>query len=175
MSAPDSLRIRPAVPEDAALLADLGARTFRDAFGALNDPAELARHLAANYGEARQREEIANPAWTTLLAEVDGVPVGYAQSLPEAPPVALPPTGAWLLRRLYLEQAWTGRGIGRPLIQAIIADARRRGATLLWLTTWERAAQAIAFYRKQGFVEAGRTTFLVGNDPQRDLVFTLRL
>lgn len=175
MTAAAPLRIRRAVPEDAALLAELGARTFRDAFGALNDPAEVARHLATHYGEARQREEIANPLWTTLLAEVAGVPVGYAQSLPAPPPIAHPPAGAWCLRRLYLEQAWTGRGIGRPLLQAIIADARQRGATLLWLTTWERAAQAIAFYRKQGFVEAGRTTFLVGNDLQQDLVFTLRL
>lgn len=175
MSASGTPRVRPANAADAAPLAELGARTFRDAFGALNDPIELARHLAANYGEARQREEIANPAWTTLLAEVNGVMVGYAQSLQAAPPVELPPSGAWLLRRLYLEQAWTGRGVGRILIEAIIADARRRGGTMLWLTTWERAAQAIAFYRKQGFVEAGRTTFLVGNDPQTDLVFTLRL
>ena len=43
MSASGTVRVRPARAADAALLAELGARTFRDAFGALNDPAELAR------------------------------------------------------------------------------------------------------------------------------------
>ncbi len=170
-----SLRIRPAGPADAALLAELGARTFRDAFGAQNDPADLALFLATEFTPERQAEELSREDWTTLLAEVDGAPVGYAQSLPRAAPVPLDPGPVRFLRRLYLEQAWTGRGVGRPLLDAIAADARARGARTLWLNTWERAAQAIAFYRKQGFVEVGTMTFLVGSDPQRDLVFALRL
>ena len=100
--------------------------------------------------------------------------VGYAQSHPGSPPVALPHGEPRCLRRLYLERAWTGRGVGRPLLEAAAADARTRGAGWLWLTTWERALQAIGFYRKCGFAEVGTTTFLVGSDRQRDLVFARR-
>lgn len=170
-----TLQIRTAVPADAALLADLGARTFRDAFGALNDPADLAQFLGTEFTPERQAAELARDDWTTLLAVADGTPVGYAQSLPREAPVPVEPGPVRFLRRLYLEQAWTGRGVGRPLLEAIAADARARGAATLWLNTWERATQAIAFYRKQGFVEVGTMTFMVGTDPQRDLVFALRL
>ena len=123
----------------------------------------------------RQAADLAQTEWTTLLAEVDGLAVGYAQSLPREAPVPLDPGPVRYLRRLYLEQAWTGRGVGRPLLSAIAADARDRGVATLWLNTWERATHAIAFYRKQGFAEVGTMTFMVGNDPQRDLVFALRL
>ncbi|MBK7348412.1 MAG: GNAT family N-acetyltransferase [Gemmatimonadetes bacterium] len=170
-----TLRIRPATPSDAALLAGLGARTFRDAFGAQNDPADLAAFLATEFSLERQAADLAQTEWTTLLAEVDGLAVGYAQSLPREVPVPLDPGPVRYLRRLYLEQAWTGRGVGRPLLSAIAADARDRGVATLWLNTWERATHAIAFYRKQGFAEVGTMTFMVGNDPQRDLVFALRL
>jgi RimJ/RimL family protein N-acetyltransferase len=35
---------------------------------------------------------------------------------------------------------------------------------------WERNARAIAFYEKCGFMQAGSHVFLMGTDPQRDLV-----
>lgn len=167
--------IRVATPADAALLASLGARTFRAAFGSQNHPDDVAQYLAEQFHPARQREELECPDWLTLIAEADGEPVGYAQSTPAPPPVPLGPGPVRCLRRLYLDQAWTGRGLGRPLLEAIVADARGRGSAWIWLTTWERAAQARAFYRKVGFEPIGETTFQVGSDPQRDVVLARRL
>jgi GNAT superfamily N-acetyltransferase len=162
--------IRVATPADAPLLTELGARTFRDAFGAQNNPQDLALYLAQEFHAVRQREELQHPEWLTLVAEAGGRAVGYAQSTPAEPPVSLGPGPARFLRRLYLDQAWIGRGLGRQLLEAVAKDARTRGSAWLWLTTWERAAQARAFYQKVGFETVGETSFQVGTDTQRDVV-----
>jgi hypothetical protein len=53
-----SVNIRQATPDDAHLLANLGARTFRDTFGPDNTEADLANHLASAFGPATQRGEL---------------------------------------------------------------------------------------------------------------------
>ena len=49
--------IRIATPADAALLAELGARTFRDTFAADNRPEDMAAYLASHYSPALQARE----------------------------------------------------------------------------------------------------------------------
>jgi ribosomal protein S18 acetylase RimI-like enzyme len=47
--------------------------------------------------------------------------------------------------------------------------------TAVWLQVWENAAQAIGFYRKWGFREAGQVPFLLGAELQRDLLMSRML
>jgi diamine N-acetyltransferase len=174
VTAPEGLTIRLAGLPDAELLAGLAARTFSDAFGAGNRPDDLALHLSTHYTPEKMRAEIADPGRTTLLAEVGGATAGYAQMETREPPLPLGP-GGLMLHRFYLEQAWIGKGIAAPLMDAVCKQATRRGARYLWLTVWQENPRAIAFYRKCGFSEAGTTTFVVGNDPQQDWVMTCSL
>lgn len=57
-----SVRIRPATGADAAALAALAARTFRETYTGLHDPGELAAYLARAFGPERQAAELADPA-----------------------------------------------------------------------------------------------------------------
>ena len=174
MSTPRGLAIRIAAPADAAQLADLAARTFRDAFGAANQAADLALHLETHYTPERMRRELEDPDGETLLAEVDGQPAGYAQIVPRDPPLDLG-AGGRMVHRFYLEQSWVGRGVAGPLMEAVRRAARTRGARYLWLTVWQENPRAIGFYRKCGFVSRGTTIFTVGNDPQVDWVMAAPL
>ena len=157
------------------MLADLAARTFRDAFGAQNTPQNLAQHLASHYSEEIQAAELADPGITTLIAEVGDGPAGFAQVADRTPPPELPESGGVFLSRFYLEQSWIGRGVARVLMEAVLDAARERHARYLWLTVWEENPRAVAFYEKSGFVKAGRTTFVVGEDPQVDWLMTCPL
>jgi diamine N-acetyltransferase len=40
----------------------------------------------------------------------------------------------------------------------------------VWLGVWEHNPRAIRFYQRLGFAEVGDHVFVVGTDPQRDLV-----
>ncbi len=46
------IRIRPGTPADAADLAGFAARTFEEAFGAHNQPDDMAAFLAESYSPA---------------------------------------------------------------------------------------------------------------------------
>lgn len=74
------------------------------------------------------------------------------------------------IQRLYVVDAWHGKGIAQDLMHACIREMEARGSDVAWLGVWERNPRAISFYRKFGFVEVGDHFFSLGNDPQRDIV-----
>ena len=163
--------IRPAAPADAPALAALGERTFRDTFAADNTPEDLAAHLAATYGPARQAEELADPRRTTLVAATDaGELIAFAQLLAgAAPPCVAGPAPIELLR-FYVDRGWHGRGVAQALMAATLEAAAARGAETIWLGVWERNPRAIAFYRKWGFEDVGSHDFMLGSDRQTDRI-----
>jgi ribosomal protein S18 acetylase RimI-like enzyme len=92
-----------------------------------------------------------------VVAEVEGAPVGAAwyrlfgndhpgygfvdAQIPEI--------------SIGVEAAWRGRGVGRALLEALVAHARTDGHTALSLSVDGRNAPALALYRSIGFVETG--------------------
>jgi len=161
---------RRATDADAAPVAALAERTFREAYAAVTAPADLERHIAGSFGEARQRAELTDPAITLLLAEADGRPIGYAQLREGTAPQCVQGPRPLQLWRCYVTEAWHGRGAAQALMDAGQAEAEARGAGTLWLSVWERNARARAFYRKSGFQDVGEAIFQVGEDRQRDRV-----
>jgi RimJ/RimL family protein N-acetyltransferase len=160
--------VRPAVEGDAALLAEMGERIFRETFAPDNRPEDLEQYLRTAFGEAVQRAEIADPALQTLILDADGGAVGYAQLREAAAPAAIGADGAIELRRFYVDRAWHGRGLAQRLMQAVEQAVRARAAPGIWLGVWEHNARAIAFYRKCGFLDVGSHVFVLGSDPQTD-------
>ncbi len=164
--------IRRATPDDAAALAELAARTFRDTFGADNTPEDLALHLASSYSPSLQAQEIADPDLITLVAENAQALVAFAQlRRGSAPPCVTGPSPIEL-SRFYLAADWHGRGLSQRLMAEVLDAARRDGAATLWLGVWERNPRAIAFYRKAGYLDVGAHIFVVGTDPQTDRIMT---
>jgi len=165
------VRLRQAGPGDAARLAAFARAQFVATFGPQNDPRHLAAFLAASYGVPQQTRELADPDWVTLFAETDQALVAYAQvSRGSALPV--PADGVHAeLRRFYVDRAWHGRGLAAVLMDAVIERAAGWGADALVLGVWEENPRGIAFYRRCGFEPIGTTCFMLGGDPQTDLVF----
>ena len=164
-------KIRHAVSEDAASLAEFGARTFYETFAADNTPEDMARHLASAWNPALQRAEIADPQIDTLLAVDDsGRFAGFAQLQAGRAPACVATHQPVELKRFYVDKPWQGRGVARDLMAAVERAARARGARELWLGVWERNQRAQAFYRRCGFRPVGTQIFVVGSDPQTDQV-----
>lgn len=166
----EAVPIRPARPDEAAALAELMERTFRDAFGAANTPDDLALHCREHYGPDIQAGELADPAFTTLVADLGGALGAYAQIQSGDPPAEVTGPDPIQLARFYVDRAWHGRGIAQQLMAAVRRAASARGARTLWLGVWEHNPRGIAFYRKEGFQEVWMFDFFVGTDRQRDFI-----
>ncbi|MCU0915032.1 MAG: GNAT family N-acetyltransferase [Planctomycetes bacterium] len=88
----------------------------------------------------------APPSGRLLLARLDGTGVGC---------VALRQIGADIceMKRLFVQPAARGRGLGQTLAEAIIAEGRRIGYKRIRLDTVMEPAQSL--YRSLGFREIG--------------------
>jgi diamine N-acetyltransferase len=162
--------IRLGVPSDAAALADLAARTFRETFAADNRPEDMARHTAHAYGRSQQESELVDPDITTLVVEVDGELAGYAQLRTSQTPACVTGKAPIELWRFYISQPWQGRGVAQSLMRKVESDAYGRGGRTLWLGVWERNERAKAFYQKSGFMDVGSHVFTLGTDEQTDRI-----
>jgi diamine N-acetyltransferase len=167
--------IRPALLEDAAILAVLGARTFRETFAAICSPGDLADFLAGTYGEAIQRAELADPARPALVLELDGLPSGFVQLRLGHREPCVQAERPVELQRIYVLQAAQGGGYGQALMQASLELARAWGGDVIWLGVWEHNERALAFYTRHGFREAGDHVFTIGQQVDRDLILVKEL
>lgn len=170
-----TIAIRPATPEDAAVLADLGIRTFRETFETVSSPENLADFLAGAYGEAIQRAELADPARPARILEVDGTPCGFLQLRLGHREPGVPGERPVELQRIYVLRAAQGGGRGAALMAEAVAMARTWGADTLWLGVWENNHKALAFYARSGFREVGEHIFRIGDQVDRDLLLAMDL
>lgn len=162
--------IRRGKARDAELLAALGARTFSETFAPDNSAADMAAYLSSAFSPAQQASELRDPSSFFLVAETNGVPVGYAMLRSGNVLENVTGVNPIELVRLYVSQDHLGSGVGAALMQACIDEARRRGHKTLWLGVWEHNARAQAFYRKWNFTEIGTHVFQLGDDPQTDIL-----
>jgi ribosomal protein S18 acetylase RimI-like enzyme len=61
--------------------------------------------------------------------------------------------GVGELKRMWIRPAHQGRGLGRPLLDACLAEARALGFGVLRLDSEHRLAAAVHLYRSAGFTE----------------------
>jgi putative acetyltransferase len=64
--------------------------------------------------------------------------------------------GVGELKRMYVVPALRGRGVGGALLAALEREARALVLTRLVLETGERQPEALALYRRAGFLPIGR-------------------
>ena len=167
--------IRPARLSDAASLAAIAERTFRETFAADNSEENISLHCARSFGAEIQSEEISDPRCITLLAEIAGELVGFSQLRLAHAAVCIEGDRPAELHRIYVSGEWHGRGVANELMHAACAAAARARSDCIWLGVWERNLRAIAFYRKCGFSVVADHVFVLGRDRQRDLIMAAKV
>ncbi|MCP4201356.1 MAG: GNAT family N-acetyltransferase [bacterium] len=169
------LHVRPALAGDLVALSSLAKSTFRDTFQSQNTPEDMESYLARSFSPAQIRTELDDPANIFLLAfgEPADKPIGYAKVRSGEPKPSVRGLLSVELERLYVDREVLGRGVGAALMKECLAVAARRGNQTVWLGVWEHNPRAISFYERWGFEVVGTHTFLLGSDPQVDLIMEL--
>ena len=162
------LSIRRATPDDAGLIADLGARTFEASFGADNRPEDMEQYISLNFSETHIAAQLSDPSSIFLLAYAECQAVGYVMLRAGKKPVSVTGTKPVELVRLYVEEELKGRGYGSALMNSGLEEAKKNGHHTIWLGVWEKNLQAIRFYEKCGFTIVGTKEFVLGSDLQHD-------
>ncbi len=172
---PDAITFRPATPADALCLGVLSTQVFLDTYAAQGVSPALAREALAQHSVAVYEALLADAAVTIVVAERAGHLVGFAQVSDGLGHALVPAAAASELRRLYVQERFTGRGVGRDLLRHAEKAAAARGADTLWLTAWEGNVRALQFYPRCGYEELGGTVYTFGGEDFPNRLFAKRV
>ena len=143
--------VRAAVVEDCAAISELNGHVQR--LHAVAHPDFFKLPAAATFPPDYVAELMARPDTVMLVAELEGTVVGYLYA--DVTP-SMETNSTYAFDRFYIHHIGVapqqqGRGIGATLIEAARQEARRRGISLLALSTWAFNRQAQRFFERQGF------------------------
>lgn len=137
------LLVRPAAEEDGEALGELDRRTWSPVHAVTPRP-------RPPYGPFFHD---GNRPLQCLVAELEGRPVGYIKL---ARPTPLESNGhVRQIQGLAVDGTVRGRGVGRALLRAAMAEARRQGASRITLRVLGHNAPARALYASEGFAVEG--------------------
>lgn len=163
--------IQLAEPSDAASLAKLSEKTFRDAFAPFIKREDFESYVDRSFNENQIKSELLDSAATFFIAKIKDNWVGYAKLYQGPAPDCVKPLPAIELARLYCMQQYLGYGIGATLLEAGISYARSKAFKSIWLGSWQENHRGNAFYTKMQFEVLGTKTFAIGSDIQKDYIF----
>jgi putative acetyltransferase len=136
------LGLRPYLPADAPLLAEIFRASVEELTGDDYDPAQQSAWAALADDEETFTKRIAGAL--TLVATMQGEPVGFASL-----------AGADKIDMLYVHPGATRRGVAALLVDALEKLAAGRGAKRL---TAVASDTSLGFYEHRGFVPMQRNT-----------------
>src|SRR5262245_41152435 len=108
------IHIRFATADDLTTVEQLARAIWPVAYEGIVPPPQLAYMLDLIYNNASLRDQLENQHHTFLMVEQDGKPVAFAAYSTIAP-------GVSKLHKIYVHQSTQGTGIGKQLIDYIIA------------------------------------------------------
>ncbi len=154
-----SLVLRPAAAADAHNLAALAIQVWLHTYARAGIRQDISAYVLSEFTPAKFADLISNPQYQILLAEINHHLVAFAQI--DFASKEQPALGSIELQTLYVQETFTGQGLGGKLLAYCEEIISSRA---YWLSSNSNNHRAIAFYAHQGFVQHGVTYFEFGGN-----------
>jgi diamine N-acetyltransferase len=169
------ITFRAASFADAACIGVLAAQVFLDTYALGGIRPTLARDVLEKLRADTTGALLSRPDRRFIVAERAGHLIGFAEVTLGADHPLLPSDRGAELCRLYVQERFTGTGLGAALLERAEALAADDGATALWLTAWVGNERARAFYARRGYRDVGTATYRFQGEEHENRVFTREL
>jgi diamine N-acetyltransferase len=163
--------IRRATPDDAAILAELGAATFTETFGHLYSPEDLQAFLVGSHSVdawARTLADHQRAVWIAALA--DRTPIGFIAVGACKLPVENREATAGEIQQLYVLARHHNLRLGSRLMEFGLEWLEVQRRTPLYIGVWSENLGAQRFYGRYGFNKVGEYGFPVGKTVDREFI-----
>lgn len=173
----NDLKIRRGKIEDAETLMPLAIKIFNDTFAGhpLNKPEDMETYTAEAFSLEQVRRELTDENKIVFIAEIEGEMIGFAKLKEHSTENCITDPNPIELQRFYIAHEFHGQGIAKTLMESVLDEARSKNYQTIWLGVWEYNPRAQRFYEKLGFQVVGKHIFVLGSDPQTDLVMEKKL
>lgn len=145
--------------DDAALLADIGCKTFIESHGHSAPAADIDAYVAAKYTSTILQQELSDPGNIYHILYHGQQAAGYSKIILNSPHPDIPEPNITKLERIYLLKEFYQLKLGYQLLQFNIDLSKKNNQAGIWLYVWKKNHRAVNFYLKTGFQITGSYDF----------------
>lgn len=171
----ENIEIRKANQTDTELLQNIGRQTFFEKFTENNTEENMLKYASEAYSFEKISSEINNKSSQFYLAILNAKTIGYLKINFDEAQTELQDPQALELERIYVLKEFQRRKIGQKLYEKTLEIAKQAKLKYVWLGVWEENSSAIKFYKKNGFKAFDTHIFMLGDDPQTDIMMKIEL
>ena len=157
------LSIRPGRPGDAANLAALAIQVFLHTYATQGISSVLSAHALSEFTPEKFAASLGSETTQIFVAEEGAHLVGYAR-IGFGAVCSERSASTAELTTLYVQEHFTGQGVGSALLAQAETLVWQRTGQALWLTVNAQNARAIAFYTAHAYSKIGTAWFVLGGE-----------
>ncbi|MGU3470496.1 GNAT family N-acetyltransferase [Paenibacillus sp. D51F] len=170
-----TISIQKCILDDLRKLQEISFETFTETFKDQNSPENLNAYLDRAFNLNQLEMELSISFSQFLFVYFNHEVAGYLKVNTNDAQSEEMGDEALEIERIYIKKIFQGHGLGKYLLNTAIETAMERDKKKIWLGVWEKNENAIAFYKKMGFVQTGSHSFYMGDEEQIDFVMTKTL
>ncbi|MCY8612533.1 GNAT family N-acetyltransferase [Bacillus haynesii] len=170
-----TVNIKRCTLEDLHKLQDICYETFNETFKHQNSPENMKAYLEMAFNLKQLEKELSNSSSQFFFVYCNNEAAGYLKvNINEAQSEKMGDESLEI-ERIYIKSKFQKHGLGKYLFNKALEIAKELNKKKIWLGVWEKNENAIAFYKKMGFVQTDAHSFYMGDEEQTDFIMTKTL
>lgn len=169
------INIKKCTLEDSRELQEISHETFDETFKHQNSPENMNAYLERAFNLIQLKKELSNPSSQFFFVYFNNEVAGYLKVNTDNAQSEEIGDESLEIERIYIRNKFQKHGLGKCLLNKAMEIAMECKKNKIWLGVWERNENAIAFYRKKGFIQTGAHSFYMGDEEQVDFIMTKAL
>ncbi|WP_188208184.1 GNAT family N-acetyltransferase [Alkalibacillus aidingensis] len=165
-----TINIKKCTKEDLKTLQEISVETFNDTFKEQNSSKNMKSYLEKAFNSSQLETELSNRFSQFFFVYFNQEIAGYLKINTDDAQSEEMGDESLEVERIYIRSKFQKLGLGRYLLNKAMEIAIDRHKKKIWLGVWEKNENAIAFYKKLGFVQTGSHSFYMGDEEQIDLI-----
>lgn len=169
------INIKKCTLEDSRKLQEISYETFKDTFKDQNSPENMDAYLERAFNLKQLEKELSNISSQFFFVYFNNEVAGYLKVNTNDAQSEEMGDESLEIERIYIKNKFQKHGFGKYLLNKAMEIAMERNKKKIWLGVWEKNENALAFYKKLGFVQTGAHSFYMGDEEQMDFIMTKTL
>lgn len=170
-----TITIKKCTLEDLRKLQEISYETFNETFKHQNSPENMKAYLERAFNLKQLEKELSSRFSQFFFVYSNNEVAGYLKVNTNDAQSEEMGDETLEIERIYVKKKFQKLGLGQYLLNKAIEIAVEHNKKTIWLGVWERNENAIAFYKKMGFVQTGAHSFYMGDEEQLDFIMTKTL
>lgn len=170
-----TIKIKNCTLEDLSVLQEISYETFNETFKDQNSPENMNAYMERAYNIKQLEKELSNISSQFFFVYFHNEIAGYVKVNINDAQTEEMGNESLEIERIYIKKKFQKHGLGKFLFNKAVEIAKELNKKKVWLGVWEENQNALAFYKKMGFVQTGTHSFYMGDEEQIDYIMTKSL